>query len=167
MKIVIIGAGIAGLATARALSVSGLEDYMVLEQAEELTAIGAGIQLTNNATRVLKFLGLIEDLIKTESQSQLSTYRDLMTDEIFVRREYEARRPLRPGEATRWSTSFESRRRRRSAERAASATTTATKRLSFGASARKTPIGGTDAPVARQHWCRRRSPSSGLLGWRR
>jgi salicylate hydroxylase len=81
MKIVIIGAGIAGLATARALSVSGLEDYTVLEQAEELTAIGAGIQLTNNATRVLKFLGLIEDFIKTESQSQRSTYRDLVTDE--------------------------------------------------------------------------------------
>jgi len=81
MRIVISGAGIAGLATARALSVSGLEDYVVLEQARELTAIGAGVQLTNNATRVLSYLGVIEEMKRTENQNQGSTYRDLITDE--------------------------------------------------------------------------------------
>jgi salicylate hydroxylase len=83
MKIVIAGGGIAGLATARALSVSGLEDYVVLEQAAELTAIGAGVQLTNNATRVLSYLGVLDEMRRTESQSQGSTYRDLVTDEVL------------------------------------------------------------------------------------
>src|SRR5688500_9078781 len=83
MKVVVMGGGIAGLATARALSVSGLEDYRALEQAPELTAIGAGIQLTNNATRVLSYLGVIEEFRMTESQSQGSTYRDFETDEVL------------------------------------------------------------------------------------
>lgn len=83
MKIVIVGTGIAGLATARALTVCGLENYVVLEQAPELAAIGAGIQLTNNAVRVLDFLGLLGEFRRTENQSQGSTYRDLVTDEVI------------------------------------------------------------------------------------
>jgi salicylate hydroxylase len=35
---------------------------LVLEQAEQLTEVGAGIQLSPNATRVLYWLGLREEL---------------------------------------------------------------------------------------------------------
>jgi salicylate hydroxylase len=71
------------LATARALTCSGVDDYIVLEQAPELTEIGAGVQVTNNATRVLEYLGLVDELRKTETMSEGSTYRDLVTDEVI------------------------------------------------------------------------------------
>jgi salicylate hydroxylase len=83
MRVVIVGGGIGGLATARALTCSGVDDYIVLEQAPELTEIGAGVQVTNNATRVLEYLGLVDELRKTETMSEGSTYRDLVTDEVI------------------------------------------------------------------------------------
>ena len=51
-KIVIIGAGIGGLAAALALLKHGL-DAEVHEQAPELKAVGAGIQISSNGTPVL------------------------------------------------------------------------------------------------------------------
>lgn len=83
MRVVIVGAGIGGLATARALACNGIDDYVVLEQAPEMTEIGAGVQMTNNATRVLDYLGLADDLQRTEVNSKASTYRDLVTDELI------------------------------------------------------------------------------------
>lgn len=83
MRVVIVGGGIGGLATARALTCNGVDDYIVLEQAPELTEIGAGVQVTNNATRVLEYLGLVDELRKTETMSEGSTYRDLVTDEVI------------------------------------------------------------------------------------
>jgi salicylate hydroxylase len=83
MKVVILGGGIAGLATARALSRSGIDNYVVVEQASQLTEIGAGIQLTNNATRVLDYLGLLDEFRKSENHSQGSTYRDLISDDVI------------------------------------------------------------------------------------
>jgi 2-polyprenyl-6-methoxyphenol hydroxylase-like FAD-dependent oxidoreductase len=56
-KIVIAGAGIGGL-TAGASLLQGGHDVMVFEQASELTEIGAGLQLSANATHVLHHLGL-------------------------------------------------------------------------------------------------------------
>jgi salicylate hydroxylase len=55
--IVIVGAGIGGLAAALALLQRGI-DVAVYEQAEELGGIGAGVQLSANGTRVLRALGL-------------------------------------------------------------------------------------------------------------
>ena len=83
MKILILGGGIGGLATARAIEREGVHDYVVFEQAPELTEIGAGVQLTNNATKVLAHLGLIEEFRKGETQSGGSSYRDLATDEVI------------------------------------------------------------------------------------
>jgi salicylate hydroxylase len=59
--IVIAGAGIGGLVTALALA---RHDYRVtvVDQAEKLEEIGAGVQLSPNATRVLISLGLGEQL---------------------------------------------------------------------------------------------------------
>ncbi|MGD9846424.1 MAG: FAD-dependent monooxygenase [Variibacter sp.] len=55
--IVIAGAGIGGLTAALALTRQGFR-VVVLEAARELTAVGAGIQLAPNATRILETLGV-------------------------------------------------------------------------------------------------------------
>ncbi len=59
MRIAIVGAGLGGLAAAIALERDG-HDVVVLEQANELGEIGAGIQLSPNATRVLAAYGLLD-----------------------------------------------------------------------------------------------------------
>ncbi|HEY0275782.1 MAG TPA: FAD-dependent oxidoreductase, partial [Paenirhodobacter sp.] len=56
-KIVIVGAGIAGLAVARALALRGAV-VTVLEQAEAIREVGAGLQVSPNGARVLHALGL-------------------------------------------------------------------------------------------------------------
>lgn len=56
-KVLISGAGIGGLTAALCLLEKGFE-VQVLEQASELKAVGAGLQLSANATRVLCKLGL-------------------------------------------------------------------------------------------------------------
>ena len=56
-KIVIAGAGIGGL-TAGASLLLAEHDVTIFEQAAELTEIGAGLQLSANATHVLHHLGL-------------------------------------------------------------------------------------------------------------
>jgi 2-polyprenyl-6-methoxyphenol hydroxylase-like FAD-dependent oxidoreductase len=55
--IIVVGAGIGGLATALALLRQGI-DVTVCEQAAELGEVGAGVQLSANATRVLRALGV-------------------------------------------------------------------------------------------------------------
>ncbi len=60
-SVVIAGAGIGGLTAALALAQRGFE-VSILEQAAQLEAIGAGIQLSPNASRVLIGLGLADRL---------------------------------------------------------------------------------------------------------
>ncbi len=55
--IIIIGAGIAGLAAARALALRGA-GVTVLEQAPAMSEVGAGIQISPNGAAVLRALGL-------------------------------------------------------------------------------------------------------------
>ena len=57
--ILIAGAGIAGLVTGLALVRRGFR-VLICEQAEQLRELGAGIQLSPNATKVLFKLGLRE-----------------------------------------------------------------------------------------------------------
>ncbi|HVE10674.1 MAG TPA: FAD-dependent monooxygenase [Paraburkholderia sp.] len=61
MKIVIAGAGIGGLTAGVALLKRGF-DVTILEQAQALKEIGAGVQLAPNATRVLYQIGVGERL---------------------------------------------------------------------------------------------------------
>src|SRR5258708_16149296 len=61
MRIIVIGAGIGGLAAALTLTRAGFE-VQVFEQASELREVGAGIQISPNATRILHRLGLEEPL---------------------------------------------------------------------------------------------------------
>lgn len=57
-KVLIAGAGIGGLATAIALAQRGFKP-VVLEKAEELQEVGAGIQLSANACHVLNHLNVM------------------------------------------------------------------------------------------------------------
>lgn len=59
--VLVIGAGIAGLALARALALRGAQ-VTVLEQAGAIREVGAGIQLSPNGYRVLAALGLEESV---------------------------------------------------------------------------------------------------------
>jgi salicylate hydroxylase len=68
-NIIVAGAGIGGLTAALALARAGFR-VTLLEQAETLTEVGAGIQLSPNATRVLFALGLqdrLQDLVVSPS----------------------------------------------------------------------------------------------------
>ena len=56
-QITVVGAGIAGLAVARALALKGA-DVTVLEQAATIAEIGAGLQVSPNGAVVLRALGL-------------------------------------------------------------------------------------------------------------
>ncbi len=60
---IVAGAGVGGLATALALSKTGL-DVMIYERAEALEEFGAGLQLTPNATRVVAGLGALDEVRK-------------------------------------------------------------------------------------------------------
>ena len=54
-KITVLGAGIGGLAVARALALRGAE-VTVLEQADAIREVGAGLQVSPNGARVLRAL---------------------------------------------------------------------------------------------------------------
>lgn len=61
ISIAVIGGGIGGLAAALSLLRAGL-DVQVYEQAGDLREVGAGIQVSPNASRILHRLGLAEGL---------------------------------------------------------------------------------------------------------
>jgi salicylate hydroxylase len=56
-KIIVVGAGIAGLTVARALALRGA-GVTVLEQAPAIAEVGAGVQISPNGAAVLRALGL-------------------------------------------------------------------------------------------------------------
>ena len=67
--ITIIGAGIAGLTTALSLAQKGFS-VDILEQADVLSDVGAGLQLSPNATRILDRLGILSELEKVWSEPE-------------------------------------------------------------------------------------------------
>ena len=71
MRILIAGAGIAGLAAALALTRKGHE-VQLIEQAAALEEVGAGLQLGPNAIRVLDALG-VGDAVAAAGQSSAAS----------------------------------------------------------------------------------------------
>src|SRR5688500_18058936 len=65
-RIAIAGAGIGGLCTAIALQRNGF-NVTVYEQAEKLGQVGAGLTLWENAIRVLRTLGLADQVLQAGS----------------------------------------------------------------------------------------------------
>jgi salicylate hydroxylase len=63
LRIAIVGGGIGGLSAALALRARGL-DVRVFEQAEVLREIGAGVTINPNAARLLRRIGLADQLQK-------------------------------------------------------------------------------------------------------
>ena len=63
LKVLIAGGGIGGLTALLALRARGI-DAELFEQAEAFRQVGAGIQLSSNATRILRMLGLGEALAR-------------------------------------------------------------------------------------------------------
>ena len=60
-KIIVVGAGLGGLTLALSLVRAGFE-VTVFEQASQLGDVGAGIQISANGARVLRGLGVAEEL---------------------------------------------------------------------------------------------------------
>ncbi len=83
-KVTIVGAGIAGLALARALAHLDA-DVTVLEQAPEISEVGAGLQLTPNGARVLAALGLGEQAAEMGDASQAVELRNGETGQRVLR----------------------------------------------------------------------------------
>ena len=81
--ILIAGAGIAGLTAALALARRGIA-ATILERAERLSEIGAGIQLSPNAARVLISLGLEEALQSSVATPQALIVRSGPTGRILA-----------------------------------------------------------------------------------
>ncbi len=81
---VILGAGIAGLALARALAVRGAK-VLVVEQAQALREVGAGIQIAPNGAAVLRSLGLGGALAPISVRAQALELRNGETGAKIIR----------------------------------------------------------------------------------
>ena len=86
MKILIIGAGIGGLVSALCLNKKGYEVEMY-EQSEVLSELGAGVQLSPNATRVLDYLELTDDLKPHIFEPRSFQFLNYKTEKIISKRE--------------------------------------------------------------------------------
>ncbi|WP_395309219.1 FAD-dependent monooxygenase [Mycobacterium sp. AMU20-3851] len=84
MKVVIVGAGIGGLTAAATLRARGI-DVTVLEQADHLGEIGAGLQIGPNASRILYRLGLESRLSTAALFVEESVRRRWSTGEILTK----------------------------------------------------------------------------------
>jgi len=98
-SVIIVGAGIGGLTAALAIARRGFE-VAVFDQAERLEEVGAGIQLSPNASRILLALGLAEQL-----QRHVVTPEELRVIDARTARVL-ARAPLGPTAARRYGAPY-------------------------------------------------------------
>ena len=83
-RVAIIGGGIGGLTAARALSQAGIE-VAIYEATPELHEIGAGVSLGANAMKVLRALGLEEEVRAVAGRSQWRMVRNGKTGRVISR----------------------------------------------------------------------------------
>ena len=74
LSIAVVGAGIGGLAAATLLRRAGHEVH-VFEQAAQFARVGAGIQMAPNAMKVLRLLGVEEQLVNKAFQADYALSR--------------------------------------------------------------------------------------------
>ena len=90
MRVLVIGGGIAGMATAIALEQAGF-DPLVLEQAPKLTEIGSGIGIQANAMRVLTKLGSADHVRKTGVRIETDEWRRMDSGQTIFTETYTAK----------------------------------------------------------------------------
>ncbi|KAJ5683988.1 uncharacterized protein N7477_000333 [Penicillium maclennaniae] len=75
LRVVIVGAGLSGIATAISSALSG-HSVTVIEQAKQLAEVGAGLQITPNAARLLKYWELSASLWEAAAEpTKLTVHR--------------------------------------------------------------------------------------------
>ena len=84
LRVAVVGAGIGGLTAALALRRAGLE-VRVFEQAPVLREVGAGIQLSPNATRVLARLGVADALARVAVRPEAIEHRRWQDGRVLLR----------------------------------------------------------------------------------
>lgn len=91
-SVTVLGAGVAGLAVARALALRGAS-VTVLEQADAIREVGAGLQISPNGACVLRALGLGEALQAASLRAEAVDLRDGMSGALVTRLEVGRLRP--------------------------------------------------------------------------
>lgn len=90
-----LGAGVAGLALARALALRGAR-VTVLEQADAIREVGAGLQISPNGAAVLSALGLGEAATVAGLRAGAVELRDGLDGDLVLRLEVARLRPDQP-----------------------------------------------------------------------
>lgn len=98
-QVIIAGAGVAGLTAALAFAERGYA-VRLFEQASRLEAAGAGIQLSPNATRILRKLGVLERLLPAALRPEAVVLKDAGTLREL------ARVPLGQAAEARWQAPY-------------------------------------------------------------
>ncbi len=91
-KVIVLGAGVAGLAVARALALRGAQ-VTVIEQADAIREVGAGLQVSPNGAAALKGLGLHGELVAASTRASAVELRDGLDGDVVTRLEVGKLRP--------------------------------------------------------------------------
>ncbi|TQN64249.1 FAD-dependent monooxygenase OpS4 [Colletotrichum shisoi] len=81
LSVLVVGCGLSGLASALALAQAG-QRVTVFERCAKLQEIGAGIQLSPNATCLLQHWGVLEEVLKYADRPEAGTFRSCRGDVI-------------------------------------------------------------------------------------
>jgi salicylate hydroxylase len=91
-RITVLGAGVAGLAVAQALALRGAQ-VTILEQADAIREVGAGLQVSPNGATVLRALGLGPALEAVSLRASAVELRDGLDGDVVTRLDVGRLRP--------------------------------------------------------------------------